>query len=41
MAEESESKKRIISLGFERLEELQGDVIYVDFKYDQGHHKVC
>ncbi len=35
MPKESEDKKRIISLGFVRPEELMGDTIYVDFRYKE------
>lgn len=40
MAEQTEDKKRIISLGFERPEELEEDVIYVDFQYHMVHRQV-
>ena len=33
MAGESNGRKRTISLGFERPEKLNGDIIYVDFRY--------
>lgn len=40
MAQGDQDTKRIISLGFEKPKKLEGDIIYVDFKYDRGHEQV-
>jgi len=40
MTEASKGDKRKISLGFREPEVLEGDTIYVDFRYNQSHKQV-
>jgi hypothetical protein len=40
MTGKNKCKKRIISLGLERPEELDDETIYIDFKYSKEHNQV-